>query len=219
MEYFPDDWEFKAIAPWDLKNLQELSFHYYGKEEDKRTIILENVFRFESRNLKRISLKGKAHTNFRDDFIENISRNYPNLIELEVCCCDLSVILRNMKKLEILKFDCIEDQIMLDTSENLVLPDIRNVEMFSGFRQILSSQFISKLFHFIENTEKLKFSWFDLTAEHLDIVTKKLRKLRVLEFNVLIDREVLQIIQENIEKFNENPRLSKNGSLTLEKHK
>lgn len=108
---------------------------------------------------------------------------------------------------------------LLDTSENLVLPNIRNVKFSFGCEISLSSTFLSKLLEFIGNTEKLKISWFDLSAEHLDIITRKLTKLRELKFDYYIDRKGLQIIQENIEMFNEKPHLFRIDSLTIEKYK
>lgn len=212
--------------PWDLKNLEKIGLHYWEEDSENLAYVLDNVFRFASNALKQISLNGNWH--FGKDFIGNIARNYPNLIELKISkncenlsCNDMPIILKNLKKLKTLKFTFNRNQIDLklfdDSDDNFVLPDIRNVEF--AFNAEFNDQFIAKLLDFIGNTVKFELSGENLSNESLDTITRKLRKLQALKISGGVDQKGLQIIQENMKRFNESPHLFRIDSLTLAEYK
>lgn len=217
--------------PWNLPELEELKV-ICGTLHERRYIQYE-MLQIPSDKLKKISIVGSFKLGY--DCIENISKNYGSLVELEiggVCnkcsdysCNDIFWILRNLKKLKILKFAFPKNNTKLipdefDKNEDLKLLYINEVEL--TLNDSVKLDHAVKLIQLMSNMSKFcVFStysqnkadeyWKTEAINFLNHITKELPNLTNLQFYHLyekwdkIEYPVLQKIQANIQEFNKNP--------------
>lgn len=205
---------FNVSKCWKIEKLEKLDISgILGRN------LAESILHCASNNLKSINARGIFHFDF--SCLEKKFNQFKNLVELKICGTlnitssnSIFLILKSLKKLQILNFVFLEDndfdETFFDNNEDLSLPEIKDVTF--TFNRCIYNRHISKFMKLLTNMSTFSiYIQNNVNEKSLNIVSKKLPKLKNLNCRNYgtIKYSVLQKIQSNILTCNEKPHLFK----------
>lgn len=205
---------------WKLEKIEKLKIDCWNYDHYR----VEIIFHFPSikfNKLKKLELSGCI--DFTGGRMEEILKNNKSLTYLDVYMSatnfssdNIFLILQYLKKLRFLAFrfpsESALDITKFDGPHNLTLPEIEKAEFM--FNDSITNDHISRLLPFLTNLEEFSFNvWKNYNQTTLEIITKKLPKLKILNIGKSItafehlnpNERNLEAIKEIVQKYNINP--------------
>lgn len=199
---------------WRLGNLEAIRIHC---ENGLNNILLDNIFRFSSNKLKEIKLEGA--NDYGGEIFMKISKNYHSLIKLDIgfsgenySSNEIFLIMKHSKKLRCLNFKFPSESALnaakFNGSDNFMLPEIEEVHF--QLNDSITNEHLLQFLLLLKNLNKFTIqNWSKFNQTTLEIISKELpnlSKLQVNDSDLPSTLQDLEILNDNIARYNLRPR-------------